>query len=301
MTARYKPPILHKKSPISSSSSCGKTVPTGGVLRSGDGISKNIVSKRSYRGVEYLNTRPVLLRVAILGNIAAGFRTRWAGTQGREINARVLLETSQREGQGQRGSAAKAAWPVFTPYSTPTSATTFPLPPLKSERRLNATLNLTASLPRQAQTSHMAATGRPTSQPEPHRHAKSAGAIQSLRGLCGNAGPWMKRLGPSHPSRLNREIGKRFGDKAYAMEELIAETSSALTCVAAGVIPEPRAESAKYLNNWVEAMREDKRIVVSIFSKAQAAADFILQTAEITPAPRRPDFSTDPHPPAKEM
>ena len=85
------------------------------------------------------------------------------------------------------------------------------------------------------------------------------------------------------------------------MEELIAETSSALTCVAAGVIPEPRAESAKYLNNWVEAMREDKRIVVSIFSKAQAAADFILQTAETAPAPSRPDVRADPNPPTAEI
>jgi antirestriction protein ArdC len=33
----------------------------------------------------------------------------------------------------------------------------------------------------------------------------------------------------SHASRCNRELGKRFGDSAYAMEELIAELGSAYT------------------------------------------------------------------------
>jgi hypothetical protein len=55
------------------------------------------------------------------------------------------------------------------------------------------------------------------------------------------------------------------------------------------VIPEPRAESAKYLNNWIEAMKEDKRIIITVFSKAQAATDFILKEEPgHEPAPTRP-------------
>jgi len=79
-----------------------------------------------------------------------------------------------------------------------------------------------------------------------------------------------------HESRLNRPLIGRFGDKAYAFEELIAETTSALCCAATGISPEPRADHAQYLNNWLQALRDDKRAIFTAFSKAQAAADFIL-------------------------
>jgi antirestriction protein ArdC len=119
-----------------------------------------------------------------------------------------------------------------------------------------------------------------------------ADQFKSTEGYCGTLAHECAHWAGA-PSRLNRDLSGRFGDRAYSLEELVAETSAALTCVAAGVIPEPRAESAKYLNNWVEAMREDKRIVVSVFSKAQAATDFILKTAESVPEPTRPDFSAE--------
>jgi hypothetical protein len=90
--------------------------------------------------------------------------------------------------------------------------------------------------------------------------------FMSTEGYCSTlaheAAHWM-----SHPTRLNRELGKRFGDKAYGLEELIAETSAALTCIAAGIIVEPRAETAKYLNHWVEAIRENKKIIITVFNK----------------------------------
>jgi hypothetical protein len=41
------------------------------------------------------------------------------------------------------------------------------------------------------------------------------------------------------------------------------------------------------LPNWIDAMREDTRIAVSVFSKAQAATDFILKTAEPASEPTR--------------
>jgi antirestriction protein ArdC len=38
----------------------------------------------------------------------------------------------------------------------------------------------------------------------------------------------------------NRELGKRFGDSAYAAEELIAELGAAFTCAHLGLTTEPR-------------------------------------------------------------
>lgn len=59
----------------------------------------------------------------------------------------------------------------------------------------------------------------------------------------------------SHPSRLARVLGKRFGDHAYAAEELIAELGAAFLCADLGITPEPRADHAAYLGHWLQKWR----------------------------------------------
>jgi len=56
--------------------------------------------------------------------------------------------------------------------------------------------------------------------------------------------------GPAH--RCDRELGKRFGDHAYAREELIAELGAAFLCADIGITPEPRADHASYIASWLE-------------------------------------------------
>jgi len=91
------------------------------------------------------------------------------------------------------------------------------------------------------------------------------------------------------PHRLNRDLKGRFGDHRYSFEELIAESTAALVCCAIGITPEPRKESAQYLNNWMAGLRDDKHAIIRAFSHAQRAADFILkETPEHAPEPARP-------------
>lgn len=51
----------------------------------------------------------------------------------------------------------------------------------------------------------------------------------------------------SNPERCNRQLGKRFGDDAYAFEELIAELGSAFTAARLGLTNTPRADHVNYL------------------------------------------------------
>lgn len=76
------------------------------------------------------------------------------------------------------------------------------------------------------------------------------------------------------PSRLNRDLKGRFGDSAYAMEELIAEMSSAFLCASLGI--EGKLQHAAYVSSWLNIMKQDKRAVFTAAAKAQAAADFLL-------------------------
>ena len=87
-----------------------------------------------------------------------------------------------------------------------------------------------------------------------------------------------------HKSRLDRLAAKN--QHGYAFEELVAELAAAYQCVELGVSSAPRPDHAQYLNGWLEALKNDNRLIVKAASKAQAAVDFIadLQDAQVEEA-----------------
>lgn len=78
-----------------------------------------------------------------------------------------------------------------------------------------------------------------------------------------------------HARRMAREFGKRFGDHAYAFEELVAELGAAFLCADLGITPETRADHAAYLAHWLDVLKGDKRAIFSAAAHAQRAADFL--------------------------
>ena len=77
--------------------------------------------------------------------------------------------------------------------------------------------------------------------------------------------------------RCNRELGKRFGDNAYSVGELIAELTAAFTMAHLGLSSEPRPDHAQYIASWLKVLKADKRAIFTAASKAQQAADFMIQ------------------------
>jgi antirestriction protein ArdC len=77
--------------------------------------------------------------------------------------------------------------------------------------------------------------------------------------------------------RLKRDFGKRFGDEAYAAEELVAELGAAFLCATLGVSDSPRADHASYLAHWSKVLRRDKRAFITASSKAAEATDFLMR------------------------
>ena len=79
-----------------------------------------------------------------------------------------------------------------------------------------------------------------------------------------------------HETRLNRDFGrKRWGDEGYAAEELVAELGSAFLCADLGLTPEPRADHASYIENWLRVLRNDKRAIFTAAGHAERAAAFL--------------------------
>jgi len=87
----------------------------------------------------------------------------------------------------------------------------------------------------------------------------------------------------SHEKRLARDFGRhRFGDHAYAFEELVAELGSAFLSADLGITPDIRDDHAAYLAHWLTILHSDKRAIFSAAAHAQRAADFLQQ---LQPAP----------------
>ena len=85
-----------------------------------------------------------------------------------------------------------------------------------------------------------------------------------------------------NPSRLGRKLGRRFGEAAYAMEELVAEMGAAF--LAAHCRLDGRLQHASYIASWLEVLQRDKRAVFVAAAQAQKAADYLLEQAGlITP------------------
>lgn len=83
-------------------------------------------------------------------------------------------------------------------------------------------------------------------------------------------------------ARLDRHFGARFGDDAYAFEELVAELGAAYLCATLGLSNEPRYDHAAYIASWLRVLKNDKKATFTAASKAQAAIDYLqgLQVSE---------------------
>jgi antirestriction protein ArdC len=78
-------------------------------------------------------------------------------------------------------------------------------------------------------------------------------------------------------SRLNRTFGERFGDQAYAAEELVAELGSAFMSAELNITPAPRADHAQYLAHWLRLLKSDNRAIFVAAAKASEAVRYLQQ------------------------
>jgi antirestriction protein ArdC len=81
--------------------------------------------------------------------------------------------------------------------------------------------------------------------------------------------------------RLDRDFSKsrRFGDEHYAAEELVAELGAAMLCAKLGINGDLR--HAGYIENWLKALRNDKRYILTASAQAQKALDFLTAAVAV--------------------
>ncbi|URI11925.1 zincin-like metallopeptidase domain-containing protein [Aquincola tertiaricarbonis] len=94
-----------------------------------------------------------------------------------------------------------------------------------------------------------------------------------------------------HERRLNRTaaLGKRWGDAAYAMEELRAEICSAILAAETGVPMSQRniEAHAAYLRDWVKVIANEPMAIFSAAKDAEVMAEYLLKLEHGLRAERR--------------
>jgi len=79
-----------------------------------------------------------------------------------------------------------------------------------------------------------------------------------------------------HESRLDRTFGATFGDDLYSKEELVAETGAAFLCAIAGIAgQQSESNTTAYIQNWIERLEGDNRLILQAAEAAQKAVDMI--------------------------
>jgi len=79
--------------------------------------------------------------------------------------------------------------------------------------------------------------------------------------------------GASH--RIGRDLRNRFGTRAYAFEELVAELGAAFMCAAFKIANEPRQDHAAYVATWLEVLNDDPKAIFTAATKAQEAIEYL--------------------------
>lgn len=83
--------------------------------------------------------------------------------------------------------------------------------------------------------------------------------------------------------RLNRVKGKKFGDDAYAFEELVAELGAAFVCADLGIVQTTMLDHACYLASWVKVLKSDNKAIFTASTQASAAYNFIVDAVNANP------------------
>lgn len=82
-----------------------------------------------------------------------------------------------------------------------------------------------------------------------------------------------------HAKRLDRDLSGRFGDSAYAMEELVAELGAAFLCGELGISVHPRQDHAAYVRSWLMVLRQQKAAIFTAASTATTTCRFLGELA----------------------
>lgn len=95
-----------------------------------------------------------------------------------------------------------------------------------------------------------------------------------------------------HEKRLHRRNSteaRSFGDEKYSKEELVAEMGAAFLCAKSGIGNVTIDNSAAYIQSWMKALKDDKKLLITAAGQAQKAVNYITNNLEQTATISKPE------------
>ena len=93
-----------------------------------------------------------------------------------------------------------------------------------------------------------------------------------------------------HKDRCKRQFGWKFGDNAYAFEELVAELGSGILTTQFNTQPVPRNDHAVYLNSWLKVLENDFSYFTEALELARTAIHWLYEKTQILPFDLKPHY-----------
>ena len=249
----------------------------------------NLVSKKRYRGINVLALWVAALKSGFTANIWGTYRQfTEAGGQVREGERATTIVFWKEfrkgdgngaedgdESEGRRARFMARGYSVFN--AAQVDGLDLPKPPVLPEtERIAAAETFCAATGLPIRMEGDQACYRPREDavlmPAFARFRSADAYYATLAHECAHA--------TGHASRLDRKLDTRFGSKAYAAEEAIAELTAAYCMADLGFAYGQRNEdglqrSAAYIASWLEVLKSDSRAIFTAAAKAQAAADWL--------------------------
>jgi antirestriction protein ArdC len=85
--------------------------------------------------------------------------------------------------------------------------------------------------------------------------------------------------------RLDRRFGKRFGDAAYAFEELVACLGQSFVSAELGLPAALHDSHASYLASWISVLENDKAAIIQAAAKAEQAVAWLRRSGSAVSIP----------------
>ena len=84
-----------------------------------------------------------------------------------------------------------------------------------------------------------------------------------------------------HKSRIDRDFSKskRWGDSAYAFEELVAELGAAMLCAHLKI--DGQLQHASYVASWLKVLKQDSKAILKAGAEAQKILDYLVKVEEV--------------------
>lgn len=265
----------------------------------GGSFPRSMATGKTYRGVN-------LLLLGIYADLA-GYSSPWWGTY-KQISAQggqvrkgekavtvVLYSTFDKDEVNSSGETVTKSVPFLRSFavfnacqadSLPAKFTEAPaLPGTELERLDHAETIAAAYIAEGPSFSH----GGDRAYYTPATDSVRIPALESFTSAEGYYSTLFHELTHStgHTSRLDREgvrgEGHAFGSTTYAAEELVAEMGAAMLCAIVGIEQtETIPASAAYIANWLTALRNDKKLILTASKLAQRAVDLIAPPEALT-------------------